>query len=231
MGDFLGPGPNIETIRYIDGSICERITYPDGRVEMRNIPQPPFYASTGDAFVVDPRTWSNTVTDTGREWRGLSMTDYSDIRRYMESEEESKVEVIRKESPVSGEHIVACCNEKDLAPENILKTLSAVKGKLMIDIAPIRIRKIECCMTPQVRKNIVTASKRLKMYGKKRPIIARFDEYGNRLPDEIDIGTSRGITLKIIEPEKYGPYYLELKGLEFSDKDFIYSVDPEDLPF
>ena len=231
MGDFLGPGPNIETIRYIDGSICERITYPDGRVEMRNIPQPPFYASTGDAFVVDPRAWSNTATDTGREWRGLSMTDYSDIRRYMESEEESKVEVIRKESPVSGEHIVACCNEKDLAPENILKTLSAVKGKLMIDIAPIRIKKIECCMTPQVRKNIVTASKRLKMYGKKRPIIARFDEYGNRLPDEIDIGTSRGITLKIIEPEKYGPYYLELKGLEFSDEDFIYSVDPEDLPF
>ena len=231
MGDFFGPGPNVEMIRNIDGSIYERITYPDGRVEMRNIPQPPFYASTGDAFVVDPRTWSNTATDTGREWRGLSMTDYSDIRRYMESEEESKVEVIRKESPVSGEHIVACCNEKDLAPENILKTLSAVKGKLMIDIAPIRIRKIECCMTPQVRKNIVTASKRLKMYGKKRPIIARFDEYGNRLPDEIDIGTSRGITLKIIEPEKYGPYYLELKGLEFSDKDFIYPVDPEDVPF
>ena len=232
MGDFFRPGPNIETIRYIDGSICERITYPDGRVEMRNIPQPPFYASTGDAFVVDPRIWSNTVTDAGVEWRGLSMADYSDLRRfYMENEEESKVEVIRKESPVSGEHIVACCNEKDLAPENILKTLSAVKGKLMIDIAPINIRKIECCMTPQVRKNIVTASKRLKMYGKKRPIIARFDEYGNRLPDEIDIGMSRGITLKIIEPEKYGPYYLELKGLEFSDKDFIYPVDPENLPF
>ena len=230
MGDFFGPGPNIETIRNIDGSIYERITYPDGRVEMRNIPPPPFCASTGDAFVVDPHIWVNTVTDTGTEWRSLSMTDYSD-RRYMESEEESEVEVIRKESHNSGEHIVACCNEKDLAPENILKTLSAVKGKLMMDIAPIHVGKIECCMTPQVRKNIVTASKRLKMYGKKRPIIARFDEYGNRLPDEIDIGTSRGIILKIIEPEKYGPYYLELKGLEFTDKDFIYSVYPEDLPF
>ena len=231
MGDFFGPGPNIETIRNLDGSVYERITYPDGRVEARNILRPPFCASTGDAFAVDPRIWSNTVTDAGAEWRGLSMADYSDLRRYMESEEERKVEVIRKESHNSGEHIVACCNEKDLAPENILKTLSAVKGKLMIDIAPIHIRKIECCMTPQVRKNIVTASKRLKMYGKKRPIIARFDEYGNRLPDEIDIGMSRGITLKIIEPEKYGPYYLELKGLEFSDEDFIYPVDPEDLPF
>lgn len=199
---------------------------------MRNILRPPFYASTGDAVVVDPRICSNTTTNTGVEWRGLSMADYSDLRRfYMESEEESKVEVIRKESHDSGEHIVACYNEKDLAPENILKTLSAVKGKLMIDIAPIRIRKIECYMTPQVRKNIVTASKRLKMYGKKRPIIARFDEYGNRLPDEIDIGTSRGITLKIIEPEKYGPYYLELKGLESPDNNFVYSVDPEDLPF
>ena len=230
MGDFFGPGPNVETISSIDGSVYERITYPDGRVEMRHILRPPFCASTGDAFVVDPHIWVNTVTDTGTEWRSLSMTDYSD-RRYMESEEESEVEVIRKESHNSGEHIVACCNEKDLAPENILKTLSAVKGKLMMDIAPIHIGKIECCMTPQVRKNIVTASKRLKMYGKKRPIIARFDEYGNRLPDEIDIGTSRGITLKIIEPEKYGPYYLELKGLEFSDEDFIYPVDPEDLPF
>ena len=231
MGDFFGPGPNIETIRNLDGSVYERITYPDGRVEARNILRPPFCASTGDAFAVDPRIWSNTVTDAGAEWRGLSMADYSDLRRYMESEEERKVEVIRKESHNSGEHIVACCNEKDLAPENILKTLSAVKGKLMIAIAPIHIRKIECCMTPQVRKNIVTASKRLKMYGKKRPIIARFDEYGNRLPDEIDIGTSRGITLKIIEPEKYGPYYLELKGLEFPDDSFMYSVDPEDIPF
>ena len=228
MGDFFGP--NIETISSIDGSVYERITYPDGKVETRHILRPPFCASTGDAFVADPHIWVNTVTDTGTEWRSLSMTDYSD-RRYMESEEESEVEVIRKESHNSGEHIVACCNEKDLAPENILKTLSAVKGKLMMDIAPIHIGKIECCMTPQVRKNIVTASKRLKMYGKKRPIIARFDEYGNRLPDEIDIGTSRGITLKIIEPEKYGPYYLELKGLEFPDKDFIYSVYPEDLPF
>ena len=228
MGDFFGP--NIETISSIDGSVYERITYPDGKVETRHILRPPFCASTGDAFVADPHIWVNTVTDTGTEWRSLSMTDYSD-RRYMESEEESEVEVIRKESHNSGEHIVACCNEKDLAPENILKTLSAVKGKLMMDIAPIHIGKIECCMTPQVRKNIVTASKRLKMYGKKRPIIARFDEYGNRLPDEIDIGTSRGITLKIIEPEKYGPYYLELKGLEFSDENFVYSVDPEDLPF
>ena len=95
MGDFFGPGPNVETISSIDGSVYERITYPDGRVEMRHILRPPFYASTGDAFAVDPCVWSNPVTDTGREWRGLSMTDYSDIRRYMESEEESKVEVIR----------------------------------------------------------------------------------------------------------------------------------------
>lgn len=229
MGDFFGP--NIETIRSIDGSVFERITYPDGRVEMRKIPQPPFYASTGEAITVDPSIWASTLTTTGAEWMGLSMADYSDIRRYMESEEEKNVEVFRKKSHDSGEHIVACCNEKDLAQENVLKTLSAVKGKLMTDIAPIHIRKIECCMTPQVRKNIVNASKRLKMYGKKRPIIARFDEWGNRLPDEIDIGTSEGITLKIIDPEKYGSYYLELKGLEFPARKFIYSVDPEDLPF
>lgn len=141
------------------------------------------------------------------------------------------MEIVRKQSHSSGEHIVACSNEKDLSAENILKTLSAIKGKLMIDAAPIHLRKIECSMTPLIRKNIVTASKKLKMYGKKRPIIARFDEYGNRLPDEIDLGTAQGITLKIIDPEDYGEYYLELKGVEFEPTYYSPRMDDYDIPF
>ena len=106
----------------------------------------------------------------------------------------------------------------------------------MIDVAPIHIKTIECSITPQVRQNIVTASKKLKMYGKKRPIIARFDEYGNRLPDEIDLGTSQGITLKIVDPEKYGIFYFELKGIEFPRIEPTFEFEPsfidgDDLPF
>ena len=147
------------------------------------------------------------------------------------------MEVVRRQSYNRGEHIVACFNEKDLSTENVLKTLSAIKGKLMIDVAPIHLKKIECSITPQVRKNIVAASKRLKMYGKKRPIIARFDEYGNRLPDEIDIGTSGGITLKIIDPKEHGDFYIELKGVEFSKIDYSTTdwdstyISEDDLPF
>ncbi|MDE6946249.1 MAG: hypothetical protein K2P14_03580 [Anaeroplasmataceae bacterium] len=38
---------------------------------------------------------------------------------------------------------------------------------------------------------------------------------GNKLPDEIEINGSEGITLKIVDPEKYGTYYLELTAFVF----------------
>lgn len=240
MGDF---GPNVERIRNVDGSVYEKIIHSDGHIEMRVISAPPLYTDyssaeamrrTIDGRLVPPPFIEDRYTTTA--WN--SWSNYEDMRRYFESEEERKVNVVRKESYNKGEHIVACYDEKDLSVENVLKTLSAIKGKLMIDIAPIHIKTIECWITPQVRQNIVTASKKLKMYGKKRPIIARFDEYGNRLPDEIDIGTTNGITLKIIDPDKYGKYYIELKGIEFPrieydiTKDFEDTyIDPDDLPF
>lgn len=242
MGDLFGPNiEDIDTIRNPDGSVCERIIYSNGRVEVRHTLPTPFYtpastyASAGEAIATGPHIWTSTGTNAEVEWRILKPDDYhlDNIRKHTKSKEERKVEIERKKSHNSNsreyEHTVTCCNEEDLAPENILKTLSAVKGELMINMVPICVKRIECCMTPQVRKNIVTASKRLKMYGKKRPIIASFDEYGNRLPDEIDIGGSQGITLKIIEPEKYGPYYLALKGLESPDTytSFAHSVGPD----
>ena len=41
MGDFIGPD-NVETITNIDGGIYEKITHPDGNVEMRVV-RPPCY--------------------------------------------------------------------------------------------------------------------------------------------------------------------------------------------
>ena len=240
MGDFIRP-ENIEVITNADGSIYEQTTHPDGYVE-RKLIRPPCYSpyaynASGEAIPIISEAAAYThYAGTASSVTSWSMQDYADLRKFFEGEEERSVNIVRKESYNSGEHIVACCDEKDLSIENILKTLSAIKGKLMIDVAPIHIKTIECSITPQVRQNIVTASKKLKMYGKKRPIIARFDEYGNRLPDEIDLGTSQGITLKIVDPEKYGIFYFELKGTEFPRIEPTFEFEPsfideDDLPF
>ena len=240
MGDFIRP-ESTEVITNADGSIYEQTIHPNGYVERRLI-RPPCYSpyaynAYGEAIPIISEAAAYThYAGTASSTTSWSKSDYDKMRKYFESEEERSVNIVRKESYNSGEHIVACCDEKDLSIENVLKTLSAIKGKLMIDIAPIHIKTIECSITPQVRQNIVTASKKLKMYGKKRPIIARFDEYGNRLPDEIDLGTPQGITLKIVDPEKYGRFYFELRGIEFPRIEPTFEFEPsfideDDLPF
>ena len=251
MGDFIRP-ENTEIITNADGSIYEQITHPDGHIE-RKLIRPPCYSpyvynTHGEAIpIISEAATCTHYADTASSVTSWSMRDYDRIRKYFESdydkirkyfksEEEKSVNIVRKKSYNAGEHIVACHDEKDLSIENVLKTLSAIKGKLMIDVVPIHIKTIECSITPQVRQNIITASKKLKMYGKKRPIIARFDEYGNRLPDEIDLGTSQGITLKIVDPEKYGIFYFELKGIEFPKIEPTFEfgpsfIDEDDLPF
>ena len=147
-----------------------------------------------------------------------------------------KIDIIKSSCPE--EHIVACQNEEDLSVDNILTTLSAVKARLLYDIAMVHIQKIECSVTPAVKDNIVKANKKRKMYGKSAPIIACFDEYGQRLPDTIDIGDSPGILLKIVDPEEYGKYYYELKAIELPNTNYVYKtnnpwdvVSLDDLPF
>ena len=41
----------------------------------------------------------------------------------------------------------------------------------------------------------------------------RFDEYGNRLSDQINIETLEGMTIQIVDPEHYGEFYLEFQGI------------------
>jgi hypothetical protein len=118
-------------------------------------------------------------------------------------------------TPEGKEYAVSCHNKDDLSVERILKTLSALKGQLMLECAPIRVKYIECKMSPAVRKNLIQASRRLAMYGKERPFIARFDEYGRRLPDEIKIETMEGVKIQIIDPTEYdeNELYLALRGV------------------
>ena len=87
-----------------------------------------------------------------------------------------------------------------------------MKSRLMMQCAPVKVENIECKMTPAVKENIIKAYKKLEMYGKKTPFVARFDEYGRRLPDEIKIDVMRGMTIKIVNPDDYNPYYIEFEG-------------------
>lgn len=111
------------------------------------------------------------------------------------------------------EFAVMCSEEKDLNQNHILKCLSIMKSKLMMKCLPIRLDHIECEMTPAVKENMIIAYKKLDMYGKKPPIIARFDEYGRRLSDEIRIDTLKGMNIKIIDPDTYGEFYIKFKGI------------------
>lgn len=157
-------------------------------------------------------TWSTGVYDWEKE--------YQRQREEHLKEEIGNVKIDEIKSSNPSEHIFACQNKEDLSIDNILTTLSAVKGRLMFDIAPVHVKEIICSVTPKVRDNILKASKKLKMYGKEMPIVACFDEYGKRLDDKIEIGAVSGITLKVIDPEEYGELYYELKAIEFPSVEY-----------
>lgn len=177
-------------------------------------------------YVRDPFTTDTYVTYTGStgephhvcypltHLEPYSTTlDYEDIMKKIGKEEEAKVKVNVKN--FKGKYVCYVKGTPDLLPEKILVTLSAIKGRLMMEVAPIAIKEFQCSMTPAVRKNIIQASKRARMYGKKMPIIARFDEYGRPLPEQIEINDSPGVNLRILDPGDYGELYLELVAIGF----------------
>ena len=131
--------PNVETITHADGGVYERVIYPDGHAEMRVVRPPlypPLYNNSISAAI--PDIWEKSPASLNTtSW---SMQDYADLRKFFENMEEDEVNIVRKQSHRRNEHIVACYDEKDLSVENVLKTLSAIKGKLMLDIAPIHIK-------------------------------------------------------------------------------------------
>ena len=153
-------------------------------------PETMVVTSIGDPFrryIQEPFAAGASITYTGstgearsiyyppKPWEQCSTTlDYEDFMKKIGKEEEAKVKVNVENS--KGKYVCCVKNTPDLLPERILVTLSAIKGRLMMEVAPIHIKEFQCSMTPAVRKNIIQASKRARMYGKKMPIIARFDE-------------------------------------------------------
>lgn len=208
------------TVRPPEYELSTYTTMEPGAIEVTSI---------GDPFrryIQDPFSTDTYVTYTGstgearsiyyppKHWEPYSTTlDYEDFMRQIGKEEEAKVKV--NVENFKGKHVCCVRETLDLLPERILITLSAIKGRLMMEVAPIHIKEFQCSMTPAVRKNIIQASKRARMYGKKMPIIARFDEYGRPLPEQIEINDSPGVNLRILNPDDYGELYLELVAIEF----------------
>ena len=186
-----------------------------------------YTGSTGEARAVyyPPKHWEPYSTTLG----------YEDFMRQIGKEEESKVKV--NVEHFKGKYVCCVRDDYDLSPEKILITLSAVKGRLMMEVAPIHIKEFQCSMTPAVREIILKASRRARMYGKKIPIIARFDEYGNPLPEQIEINDSPGVNIRILDPADYGELYFEMVAIEFPSTEYYVNSNwdlapwEEDTPF
>lgn len=186
------------------------------------------------SVVIPGLTWSPFRNQDGNlEW-SHNVLGEEPIQKDDE-EPEMRIYSDRKELTLEKEYRVVCDSIRDLLQDRILKNLSIMKSKLMLACMPVRVDKIECKMTPKVKDNIIQAWRRLDMYGKKTPFVARFDEYGRRLSDEIKIETLRGMTIQIVDPKDYGELYLEFKGIIPYDPSYTYkkddSVFDEDLPF
>lgn len=139
---------------------------------------------------------------------------------------EMKVEENREFGTSNYKYAVACHNYEDLLEKNILKCISIMKAKLMMECTPYHVKNIQCRMSPMVKNNIIMAYRKLSMYGKKTPFVARFDEYGRRLEDEIKIDTMRGMDIKIVDPDIYGQNYLVFET--YINKS---PVSDDELPF
>lgn len=142
-------------------------------------------------------------------------------------EYEYKERVDTKMIEQNGKYKLVCKNAQDLSTDKVLKSLHLMQAELVDKCSNIDVNNIVCYMTPTVKENIVCASKKLKMFGKKRPIVARFDEFFNRLPDTISLDVAEGIELNIVDPQEaeYDMYYLALQAIE-KDDDTLW-----DLPF
>lgn len=208
---------------FLEDPMMARAIYDTSRLD--DIVTMTYADATGNSHTVRYR--ASELGFTG----GHTIRDNWELKK---GEEKMNIEVDRK---VGQRIYVARCRDMlDLSPERILTTLSALKGRLMLEISPIHVQEIRCNMTMAVKRNIITASKRLKMYGKKPPIIARFDEYGNQLPEEIHINDTDGIIIRFMDSPDPNALFLELEAIAFpptmyNSKAWGSPYEQEDLPF
>lgn len=185
--------------------------------------------SCGDDKVIyhhSPVTITSTLSG-GYQTNKIQESLYDMYPHVMINEEDipkMKISEDRVPSTLGHKYKVTCDNMHDLSQDRILKSISIMKSKLMLECAPVHVDRIECKLTPAVKKNLISAYRKLSMYGKKTPFVASFDEYGRRLEDCIKIDTMYGMHIQIVDPEIYGPTFIAFEG-------FIPDNIYEDLPF
>lgn len=96
---------------------------------------------------------------------------------------------------------VIYCDLEVLNENNILKIVERMKSKLLYITSPYVIDDYICELTVAMKETLIKAHKKLKMFGKKKPTIAVFDEYGRRLPDKFSKGPLKGLIVKIVDKE------------------------------
>ena len=159
-----------------------------------------------------------TSTDIVSEYKNIASFIQSSKKPWLSwtwrKEEEPNMNIHTEEfhgRPDKRTYCVSCEDSSDLSQDHILRSIEIMKAKLLMQISPVKVKQIECKMTPKVKDAIITAVRKLDMYGKTRPFIARFDEYGRRLPDEIKFDTMRGMLIEIMDPDIHGEYHLEFR--------------------
>lgn len=207
-------------LRYLDGLEITKRVKPTGEIIMTANPSGPSYYSPSWGRDITASSlssgWSSGPVGLPPELLASTMEAY-DWDKIMKTvtDEIPKMNMYKEEVPqhMGKRFAVNCKNPRDFELDKILKNLSIMKSRLMMECMPVHLRNIECKMTPQVKDNLIKAYKKCNMYGKSLPFVARFDEYGNRLSDQINIETLEGMTIQIVDPEHYGEFYLEFQGI------------------
>ena len=207
-------------LRYLDGLEITKRVKPTGEIIMTANPSGPSYYSPSWGRDITASSlssgWSSGPVGLPPELLASTMEAY-DWDKIMKTvtDEIPKMNMYKEEVPqhMGKRFAVNCKNPRDFELDKILKNLSIMKSRLMMECMPVHLKNIECRMTPQVKDNLKKKKKKCNMYGKSLPFVARFDEYGNRLSDQINIETLEGMTIQIVDPEHYGEFYLEFQGI------------------
>lgn len=96
---------------------------------------------------------------------------------------------------------VIYCDLEVLNENNILKIVERMKSKLLYVTSSYVIDDYICELTVAMKETLIKAHKKLEMFGKKKPTIAVFDEYGRRLPDKFSKGPLKGLIVKIVDKD------------------------------
>lgn len=172
--------------------------------------------SCGDKVIYHhyPETFTSTLS-SGYQASEIQESLHDVYPRVMINKEDvpkMKISEDRVPSTLGHKYSVTCDDMHDLSQDRILKSISIMKSKLMLECAPVHVDRIECKLTPAVKKNLISAYRKLSMYGKKTPFVASFDEYGRRLEDCVKIDTMYGMHIQIVDPKIYGPTFIAFEG-------------------